>query len=187
MLVTFEQLEAKLRKSLDPIQAEQEIDLASGVVAEWCNLVSLELLEDDEITLPGVYGNVLPLPGGPVVSVSAVTVDTTAVSDYWLVKNSLHRGRNIGGVHTPMLGDFETWGGPEVEVAVTYTHGLAAVPMGVQAVVLDMAARAWSNPSGARQQSIDGYAVTWPNGLLTPQNKDALRRYHRTSRTADIS
>lgn len=186
MLITFEQLENKLRKEIDATQGIQEIELASGVIAGWCNLVALEQIEDDEIVMPGAYGPVLHLPGGPVASVSEVSVDGTTVSDYWLVKDDLRRGR-AGGVDVPPLRLAGSWVGPDVEVAITYTHGFATVPADIQAVAIAMTARAWANPAGARQQTIDGYSVTWQNGILTPEDKLALRKYHRSAHAADVA
>lgn len=189
MIVTVAQLESRLRKTLDDNQATQELTLAQGVVADYCNLVTLEQVEDDEVTLHGVYGPVLRLPGGPVSDVSEVTIDGAAVSNYWLVKDDLWRGRNVDGIETPLPGDLTTWVGPSVEVVVTHTHGFAAgaCPAGIQAVILGMAARTWSNPAGTRQQTIDGYSVTWPNGVLTPEDERALRKYHRHAYSADTS
>lgn len=187
MLVTVEQLETRLRKTLDAGQATQEIELASAVIAAYCNLVTLDDVTDDEITLTGVYGPRLPLPGGPVTEVSEVTVDGTTVTDYWLVKDVLHRGRSNGTIETPIFGEHYSWGGPDIEIGVTYTHGFADVPMAIQAHVLAMAARTWANPSGARQQTIDGYSVTWANGMLTPEDKTGLYKYHRSAYSANTS
>lgn len=186
MLVTIDQLYLRLRRIIDEDQAVQEITLASGVVGGYCNLVSLEQIEDDEIVLRGSYSGVLHLPGGPVTEVSEVLVDGTAVSDHWLVKDDLYRGRP-GGVDEAPLRAQGSWVGPDVEVAITYTHGFATVPFDIQAVVLGMAARTWSNPAGVRQQVIDGYSVTWTNGVLAPEDMRSLRRYHRVAHTADVS
>lgn len=189
MIVTVTQLENRLRKTLDSGQATQELTLAQAVVADHCNLVTLEQVEDDEVTLHGVYGPVLRIPGGPVESVSEVTIDGAAVSNYWLVKDDLWRGRNVDGLEVPLPGDLTTWVGPSVEVVVTCTHGFATgeCPAAIQAVILGMAARTWSNPAGTRQQTIDGYSATWANGVLTSEDERALRRYHRSAYSADTS
>lgn len=187
MLVTLEQLESRLRQSLDSDQAEQEIELASGVVARYANLVDLEQTADDEIVLAGAYGPKLPLPGGPVVEVSEVLVDGSAVSNWWVVKDTLWRGSNPATTQVDAHRAQGTWVGPDVEITVTYTHGYDTVPADIQAVVLAMAARSWTNPAGARQQTIDGYSVTWTNGVLSPEDKYALASYHRSSHSADIS
>jgi hypothetical protein len=54
------------------------------------------------------------------------------------------------------------------------------LPVGASAVVLDVAARAWANPTNATSEGAAPFSVNWgavSGGLwLTKQNKAALRR-----------
>ncbi|MFJ2949122.1 hypothetical protein ACIO8H_16060 [Streptomyces sp. NPDC087226] len=81
------------------------------------------------ITLEGVPGQRLTLPGPPVVSVDAVTVDGRTVTGWRLVAGRLW---NASG-----------WTGREPsEVEVTYTHGLLSVPDDIVDLVCRMVAAA---------------------------------------------
>ena len=81
------------------------------------------------ITLEGVPGQRLTLPGPPIVSVDAVTVDGRTVTGWRLVSGRLW---NAAG-----------WTGRDPsEVEVTYTHGLLAVPDDIVDLVCRMVAAA---------------------------------------------
>lgn len=81
------------------------------------------------ITLEGAPGQRLTLPGPPIVSVDAVTVDGRAVSDWRLSADRLWRASG--------------WTGCEPsEIQVTYTHGLDEVPEDIVDLVCRMAAAA---------------------------------------------
>lgn len=54
---------------------------------------------------------------------------------------------------------------------------VSPLPAGAESVVLDVAARAWTNPSNAQSQSMGPYSASFSGGLwLTRQNKAALRQ-----------
>lgn len=81
------------------------------------------------ITLDGVPGQRLTLPGPPIVSVDQVSVDGRELTG-WKVTNG--RLWNAGG-----------WSGREPsEVEVTYTHGLLSVPDDIVDLVCRMVAAA---------------------------------------------
>ena len=67
------------------------------------------------LTLEGVPGQRLTLPGPPIVSVDAVAVDGRAVTDWRLRSERLWRAAGWSGIEPS-------------EVEVTYTHGLLSVP-----------------------------------------------------------
>ena len=67
------------------------------------------------LTLEGVLGQRLTLPGPPIVSVDAVAVDGRAVTDWRLRSERLWRAPGWSGIEPS-------------EVEVTYTHGLLSVP-----------------------------------------------------------
>ena len=77
------------------------------------------------ITLEGVPGHRLTLPGAPIVSVDSVKVDGRTVTDWRLRSERLWRAAG--------------WSGCEPsEVEVTFTHGLLEVP----ADIVDLVCRA---------------------------------------------
>lgn len=79
------------------------------------------------ITLEGVPGQRLTLPGPPIVSVDAVTVDGRTVTDWRLRSERLWRAAG--------------WDGTEPsEIEVTYTHGLVTVPEDIVDLVCRMVA-----------------------------------------------
>ena len=67
------------------------------------------------LTLEGVPGQRLTLPGPPIVSVDAVAVDGRTVTDGRLRSERLWRAAGWSGIEPS-------------EVEVTYTHGLLSVP-----------------------------------------------------------
>lgn len=67
------------------------------------------------LTLEGVLGQRLTLPGPPIVSVDAVAVDGRTVTDWRLRSERLWRAAGWSGIEPS-------------EVEVTYTHGLLSVP-----------------------------------------------------------
>ena len=81
------------------------------------------------LTLEGGPGQRMTLPGPPIVSVDAVTVDGRTVSGWRLVSGRLWRAAG--------------WSGREPsEVEVTYTHGLVDVPDDIVDLVCRMVAAA---------------------------------------------
>lgn len=194
LLVSAAELAIHLGTSFDATQtarAEQIITAVSGTVQRYCNRYQLVSVADDEITLRGSYSYELHLPRGPVTAVSSVVVDGTATTDYDLVKDHLIRTsfEDQAPFNRPLV---PHWGGPDIVIEVTYTHGLAAVPDEVKAVVFDLASRAYSNPSSVRSTSIDNYSVTFAGELsgsslaLTPDQKVALQHFHIGARSARL-
>jgi len=171
----------------DAATAEQLLVNASAVVSAYCTAVSLELITDDVITIRGRYESELPLPRGPVVSVDEVQIDGDVVEGWILVKDTLIRSTTSEATFTV---GYSHWGGDGVEVQVTYTHGYATPPGEVKAVVLDMAARSFRNPSAFQQRSIGTYSEAFAadgRGLmLTETEKSTLRRHRRTAQAARV-
>lgn len=183
MLVTTDQFDIFLNRiddPLDPDVSASRIRVASGLIGGFCNRVSFERIEDDEITVPGTFDARLELPGAPVEDVTAVTIDGVATSAWNLVGNALVRDGSTLDVPRPHRG----WGGPGVSVGVTLTHGYpeGEAPEDVQGSCLLIAAMIHANPTLARQLSIDGYSATW-GGLSFSH----LKRYRVTSRSAQLA
>lgn len=116
-------------------QAELALEMASTAIRAWTRQ-TIDLVEDDTIVFAGVWDTDLTLPERPVIEVTEVTVDGTAVTDWELVGWSLRR--EWGG-----------WGGPAVLISVTYTHGYESVPAWARSVCLQAAARFVINPEAS--------------------------------------
>lgn len=192
MLITTDQLEIRLGVSFTDtqlIQAEQAIEMESAVIAAYCNLVSLVRVEDDEISLRGSYSYELALPMGPVVDVTSVTVDGFPAVDFDVVRDVLIRTDISPEQYVPFRHpQTPHWGGTDALVEIVYTHGFASVPVAAQNACLANAARSMGNPSGVRRTSIDNYEVDWgtdPGGGLSAGQMQALKRFHRSSRSAN--
>lgn len=165
-------------------QAVMMLDLASAAVRAWTRQ-TIDLVSNDTVTLAGSWGSALELPERPVVSVSSVSLDGQALSagsGYELVGGTLYVGAGLalsgrGGLHqgaTGARGGY--WGGPDVTVTVTYTHGFAVVPDQVKSATLSIAARmVVGGVSQVRQESIAGYSVTYANAGATPGLTDPER------------
>ncbi len=117
-------------------QAVMVLDLASGEIRAWTRQ-TIDLVTDDEVVLAGSWAGALVLPEQPVVSVSAVTLNSRALVsgvDYELAAGTLQFS-SYGSLHGTWPGSQGStgreagfWGGAEATVAVTYTHGFATVP-----------------------------------------------------------
>jgi hypothetical protein len=186
MLVTVDDLEGYLEASFSASQitkAEGVIERVSGTVQRYCTRYALTETADDVVVLQGSYSYRLPLPKGPASSVSEVLVDGNATTDYDLVADVLIR--TAVDATTPFhVARTPHWGGTDVEVQVTYTHGFAAVPDDVKDVVLLLAAERFDNPTGDKTESIDGYSHTRadPRDLLA-----SLSDYRFVSRSAVLA
>jgi hypothetical protein len=134
--------------------------VASAVVRRAAGSPILET--SSTVTLWGVdVSRWLNLPGIPVTAVASVTHDgavLTADTDYKLVDNRLWGADPWGDACEPL------------EVAVTMTHGLAAVPADIVQLVCDLAiAGADAAPDGAHNpnvvaERIDDYSVSFAPG-----------------------
>ncbi|MFF1321442.1 hypothetical protein ACFVZZ_18750 [Streptomyces chartreusis] len=126
-LATAEDLEAR-GFTVDPSEATLAttyLRIASAAVREAAGVPISRTTST--FTLEGTRGQRLRLPGLPIVSVDAVSIDGVAVTDYRLRSEQLWRA---GG-----------WTGYEPsEVEVTQTHGLLEVPEDIVDLVCRMAA-----------------------------------------------
>lgn len=112
------------------------------------------------VVLDGVQGFRLALPSSPVTSVTAVSVDGEAVTDYTVHGGILRRSAGWGP------GCYGTAPDP---VEVTYTHGYAEVPADiVNLVCMFVAAGLAEAADGARagitNEKIDDYSVGYAQG-----------------------
>ena len=109
--------------------AARALLVASAAVRDAAGVAISE--ETSTVVVTGGWGNLLGLPG-PVTAVASVLLDGDAVDadDYEVLPNGLWR--HCG------------WGRAPVPVTVTYTHGLATIPVDIVDLVCQLAI-AWLN------------------------------------------
>lgn len=186
MFATEAELEAFTGASIDGDRAAMLLDIATETIRGETGQ-TISLVEDDEVTLVGAWGRCLVLPQKPVTDVSAVSIDGTALTSdqyswtrpgfLWLPRGwtlTADTAFDTGTAH---------WGGPDLEVVVTYTHGVDPVPGFVRNICLAIAARMLANPDGVLAEQIDGYSVTYDRSSggasLSPDEKRQLRKLKR--------
>lgn len=109
----------------------------------------------------GVGQRAIPLPFRPVASVQAVRIDGVAVTDYKLVKRTLHRQSGFGAWYG-VLGATPWYGPDPAVVQVDLTYGYAAVSDDVKGAVLECAAAVYETPdSTVTAEGIDDYTVRY--------------------------
>jgi len=193
-LITQDDLEAALQRTLDPAQAAMAIRRASARVRKHCRQ-QFTLVENDTITLPG-NGRILRLPQRPVVvddthplmivelfGISSEEYTALEGRDFTRIGTELTRGEQWWAptrlMGWPWLRPQGIWA---QRVRVTYSHGYTEIPDDVVDVVLDLAQMNMTNPQGLRSESIDDYSRTFASetiggALLTAEHKQALREY----------
>jgi hypothetical protein len=142
-------------------------------------------------TLTGDGGSdVINLPQWPVTAITALTEDGSALvqgTDY--VWNPSGAVRNLNGA----------WSSYPHDIVVTYNTGWAdknTAPQRLRWLVARVAARFWQSGvafaqaggSGVKQETVDGYSVTYADDLgavtgLTHGETQAARRWRRTFRS----
>lgn len=148
-------------------RADSLLERASGLVQSEARQ-TVDLVEDDELTVRGSREASILLPGRPVTDIASVTLGGDAVEDFYLDGDELVRA---GG-----------WGSPADEIVVTYTHGYETVPDAIKEVVLAAVSRVWTNPAGVVSERLGQAQMTYsvqdtPIGLLlTEDERRTVRR-----------
>lgn len=168
---------AELATTLTPTEADRLLQ-AEALVRGYCGWHIAPSREDVEVTFKDVsYGDALLLPSLHVTAVESITEDGTELVDVTDFNWS------EGGVLTRYY-----W--RTAPVVVTFTHGYAAPPAEVTAVVQAIAQRAVSNPGSlVRTQdgpfsdtfSQTGFNQSLPIALLDAE-KEILNRYRIPAR-----
>jgi hypothetical protein len=178
-------LEDRLRVELsaeEQIRAEKLLDAATVTIKAIAKQ-TIDAVTGDTVTLDGNGQTILALPQFPVTAVTSVTVDgtlLTVATDYRLdaEQGLLYRAYN-GTWGFPA----KTWGVKPASIVVVYNHGYATVPADLKGVCVEMAARAWSTPSGAERESIGSYSVSYAKGAtavaLLDHERTVVQRYSR--------
>lgn len=141
-------------------RAELLLKLASGEARAYTGNL-FDRVADDVVRLNGTGSRVLLLPEAPVSAVTAVVENPdaatpttlaapTATSPSWEWDEDGVIERIDGGVFARRRRFY----------SVTYTHGFAVVPDEVKGVVLQVAARAFLNPEGLKQETLGRYSYT---------------------------
>jgi hypothetical protein len=163
--------------------------LASDVIRDEIRL-SVDHVDNDQVTLWGDNGEILLLPERPVTAVTSVLLDNQAlvpvVQDAtstmlmydWRPDGRLYRIVYGGSFYAGEL-MFKWPSG--VPVKITYNHGWTSVPSALKSVALQIAAQAYSNPEMHDQERV-GW-VEWQTKLqallLSPNQRTALDVYRR--------
>ncbi|MFE7466351.1 hypothetical protein ACFU6R_19890 [Streptomyces sp. NPDC057499] len=163
-LATLDELAAWMQRERDelPEGAALVLDTASAIVRDEARqrftrgTTTVALAPRDQVVI---------LPQRPVVAVELVRAG----------------GRELGPDEYRLWRD-ELWlAGSYGSVVVTYSHGYAAVPAPVRAIVLTLAGRVLTNPNDLRQESVGSVSVTYAaetiGASLAPIERDQLARY----------
>lgn len=179
-LATTEDLQVRVGlefTAAEHVRASRLLAVASNMIRRETGQF-ISLVADDVLTWRGTAGNVM-LPERPVVEVSSVSLDGTALdaSGYYLAGDVLIRGGTYQG--WPSLG--YGFGDASQVLEVVYTHGYDEVPGDVVAVCLEVVARVWTNPGAVVASSIGQvqttYSVQPVSGmLLTDVERATLAR-----------
>lgn len=194
-LATVADLAALLGRTFTPeqeAQAQALLDQASSIVRAYVRQDITQATTTDTFTMrradPLLHrcGGVVTLPQRPVVDVDTVSVNGTAVTDWWQEGSDL-------------LVRAWAWDGPPAahrapQVTVTYTHGWDPVPGDIQAIVMQAANRVMVNPGQIRSETVGGESVTYlipATGealgvLLSRTEQKVLDRYRRTSGSVQV-
>lgn len=168
-LVTTDDLEDFLGVTFDATtlpRASQAIAIASATVRSQTGQGFSA--GTSTVTLLAPHDEWIDLPQRPVTAITSVTVNGTAVTDYTLVNDRLHR---------PSWLDWSSTA--PATVTVSYAHG-GTVPDDVQGAVLMLAAEVYENPRGLTSETIDDYS--WRSGEGSSPARDALAAVVRTYR-----
>jgi hypothetical protein len=194
-------LAARLRITLtdeEETDADSLLELASGLVRVAVKQ-TIDLVEDDELELPGTNDELILLPQRPVVSVASVTIDGAALIEgthWYLEKNSIVRmPAPLRGdplqLNSPYLlgGNRRGFGWPTQTLEIVYTHGWAEGSPGLElarATVVEAVVRVWVNPGAVIEETVGNTRTMYsmrsgtemPSGLmLTPAEEKKLRRF----------
>jgi hypothetical protein len=158
MYATPSELASYLQKDLDTATATLALTVCSGefsrVADTWWSP------QTTTYSTPGIGNRSVVLPFRPVVSVSAVRIDTVAVTDYKLVGRTVYRTAGFGAWYN----SYNAWytGLPPADVQIDLTYGFSAPTDDVKGAVLECAAAICGQPDGTvTAEGIDDYTVRY--------------------------
>jgi hypothetical protein len=212
-LATIEDVAALLQRDLTPAEVTNGVRLlgmASDVVRRYTRQQITQATET--ITLPGNWDNTLVLPQRPITAVSNVLINgaTPSYTLWRVLDDTLFLGT---GAYQPDFGVLlwsgnalwgpagsnsgpqatgATWGGPQAQVTVTYTHGYAEVPGDIVNVTAGLVAIAIASPVGVDQERVGGYQVKYTRSeggsmALQAGDKEILNYYRKRAISSSIA
>lgn len=185
--------------TLDADQVELLLDIASNAIRDEAGGQVIEQVTDDQIELRGVWAPDLWLPQFPVTAVDSIAVDgneLAATSYRFSSDGRVTRYPGAGINEAPLDGPDGTgpchWGGPDLLVAVTYTHGYEEIPPSVKGICLDLVKRAIRTPDAGAiiQETVASYSVSYSReaaSTLTKGERRRLRAYKRKNRSVTLT
>lgn len=174
-LSTPDAVEAALLRDLTAAESGLFSELAAAadaVIAEELPDVVFGSSGSETATLRGPGTNLLWTPKRPVAAVTAAAINGSAV-DLDEVQ------RTDWGPLERILG---WWGDRTDVVSVTYDFGVSPPPRRIIDVAAELVANRIQNPTGLRQESIDGYSATYgamSTSGLSASSLRTLARYRK--------
>lgn len=183
------------------------LELASAVVRRYTRQ-TINQVVNDVVVLPGNWSASLVLPERPVTSVSSVTINGSAVTQYVIIDDTLFMGSGsfmpdygvsggsvLDGPAGSLYGqNFSgvSWQGPQAQISVTYTHGYAVIPDDIANEVAGMVAVQMATETGIIREKIGGYEVGYARtdgGAITLSDtaKSVLNFYRKRSTTISVA
>ena len=142
----------------DTLTATLLLDIASGMVRDHLKIGDLNAVAADVVELDPINGVVF-LPSLPVTAVSLVetfdgTAWSTAAASTYRVSKRLGIIFGLPGLGVRWPAGPETW-------RVTYDHGFTVIPSTIKGVVLGVAARERSTPTGLAAETFGPHSVRY--------------------------
>lgn len=184
--------------TLEEDQVELLLDIASGAIRDEAGGQFIEEVADDAIELRGVWAPELWLPQFPVTAIESITVDGNLIpaTNYRFSRDgkvTWYPGYNPGpALDGPDWATGTHWGGPDVLIAVTYTHGYEEIPPSVKGICLELVKRAIRTPDAGAviQETVASYSVSYSReaaATLTKGERRRLRSYKRKNRSVTLT
>lgn len=174
-LATVADLEVIAGPQTDTVRAGRLLEMASTVAERWCGRRFARVVND--VRAVDVFGGILRLPDGPVVSVASVTGPAPSVTAYAATSYQVRPDGALPRSYGP------GWWAPGT-YTVTYTHGYDPIPDDVIVAVCRMVERVIAGPDGGlRSESIGEasfeYAAAWTTGMTVGVAEQALLSPYR--------
>lgn len=155
-LATAGELDVHLQRTVDPDQAGQAVQLASGAVRAYCKWDLTR--QTTTLQAAGTGTVVLTLPTLELIDVTAVRIGGVALDLDPALLSWTRRGQLLRPAGWPRLGNVE----------VDCTHGYDPVPDLIKLVVLELAAKGLNNPLGLVSATVGQVTRTYASSSNTP-------------------
>ena len=213
LLATTDDVAALLQRDLTATEltnATRLLGMASDMVRRYTRQTLHQVTET--VVLPGNWDNSLVLPQRPVTNVASVLINGAAPSyQVWrTIDDTLFLGTGAyqpdfgvllwggnalwgpAGSNTGPQATGATWGGPQAQITVTYTHGFATIPGDIVNVVAGLVAIAIASPVGVQSEKIGGYQVGYTRSeggamALQAADKEILNYYRKRAISSSIA